>query len=339
MQSNNKHFPVYLYIYTFCARGISACSGGDSADNSTSLIDDISSGETVNNESIQVSLDPELFLAEGLSENISTTDCTLTDGTQTACFKVVISGSPANSDIGPFCPRNITDDATQGGIWFDGSGDLYHVDGSFILSLPDLYGIDWQLYDKESGEVFVTDSQIACEAAARPDVDPEYQNHCVECSIDYYGGGVKQTFLIPISPIALANPNSLTADIGVSLNGVALAGPAPVNAILSANTIAAFDDCGGHVNPIEGYHYHAALGCSEVISTVDGHANILGYALDGYGIYAMLNSTGEEDFDLDECRGHSDDSRGYHYHAASAAENMFIGCFKGAQGSITVDGN
>ena len=51
---------------------------------------------------------------------------------------------------------------------------------------------------------------------------------------------------------------------------------------------------------MEGYHYHAALGCSDVITSVDGHANLIGYALDGYGIYAMLNSTGEEDYDLEE---------------------------------------
>ncbi|MFZ8200369.1 YHYH protein [Alteromonas portus] len=339
MQSDNPRFSVHLCFYIICAIGISACSGGDSEDNATSLSDDTSSSETVDNEAIQTSLDPDLFLAAGLAESITTTACTLTDGTQTECFKVVINGAPANADIGPFCPRNITDDATQGGVWFDGSGELYQVDGSFILSLPDLYGSDWQLYDEATGEVFVTDSQIACEAAARPDVDPEYQNHCVECSIDYYDGGVTQTLLIPVEPVALANPNSLSADLGVSLNGVVIAGPAPVNAILSANTIAAFDDCGGHVNPAEGYHYHAALGCSDVISSLDGHANILGYALDGYGIYAMLNSEGEEDFDLDECRGHSDETRGYHYHAASAAENMFIGCFKGAQGSITVGSN
>lgn len=55
----------------------------------------------------------------------------------------------------------------------------------------------------------------------------------------------------------------------------------------------------------------------------------MGYALDGYGIYAMLDSEGNESIDLDTCRGHEDDTRGYHYHAASGAENMFIGCFTG----------
>ena len=61
----------------------------------------------------------------------------------------------------------------------------------------------------------------------------------------------------------------------------------------------------------------------------------MGFALDGYGIFAMLDATGFEETDLDECRGHSDDTRGYHYHSASAGENMFIGCFHGAQGSIS----
>ena len=188
--------------------GVSACSGGDSEDSSTSLTDDTSSSEIVDNEAIQASLDPDLFLAAGLAESITTTACTLTDGTQTECFKVVINGTPANADIGPFCPRNITDDATQGGVWFDGSGELYQVDGSFILSLPDLYGSDWQLYDEATGEVFVTDSQIACEAAARPDVDPEYQNHCVECSIDYYGGGTLNAVVlsVPLTIMAVGLP-------------------------------------------------------------------------------------------------------------------------------------
>ena len=113
-----------------------------------------------------------------------------------------------------------------------------------------------------------------------------------------------------------------------------IAPPAPVQAILSAYTIAAFDDCGGHVNPAEGYHYHASVGCAEQSFDDDGHSGLMGYVLDGYGIYGMLDGEGNEPTDLGDCRGHSDQARGYHYHAASAAENMFIGCFSGEQGSI-----
>lgn len=44
--------------------------------------------------------------------------------------------------------------------------------------------------------------------------------------------------------------------------------------------------------------------------------------MDGVSIFAMLIATGEEDCDLNECRGHNDGDRGYHYYAASIAENV-----------------
>lgn len=50
--------------------------------------------------------------------------------------------------------------------------------------------------------------------------------------------------------------------------------------------------------------------------------------MDGYGIYAMRDVNGKEET-LDECRGNTDATRGYHYHAASPSENMFIGCLHG----------
>ena len=184
----------------------------------------------------------------------------------------------------------------------------------------------------------ITDTQEACEAAARPDVDAAYQNFCVECSLDYVDGGVSQTVLIPVEPVPVGAPGALTGNVGVSLNGTVLAAPAPVQDILSNYTIAAFDDCGGHVTPVDGYHYHAATGCTEVGTQDDGHAALMAWALDGYGIYGMLDEDGNEATDLDECRGHTDEVRGYHYHAASAGENMFIGCFSGETSSANAGG-
>ena len=328
----NKSLFLIMIISLFSAVG---CSDSDSSSNTSST--EIDSDESATDDTVSAGPNTDYFLTDGLAEEITTTSCTLTDGTQTQCYKIVINGAPANADIGPFCPSNIEDDATKGGVWFDGSGEIYQLDGEFFVNVKSLYGDDWDLYAPETGDIYVTDTQISCEGAAKPNVEPEYQNHCVECSISYYDGGMQQTFLIPVTPVPLNNPDQISIDVGVSLNGVVIAGPAPVTQILAANTIAAFDDCGGHVNPNEGYHYHAALGCSDVVTSIDGHANLLGYALDGYGIYAMLNSSGEEDYDLDECRGHTDDTRGYHYHSASAEENMFIGCFQGAQGSVEVN--
>lgn len=310
---------------------ITGCSGSSSssAEDDTQETEVETSGDTLG-------LDPALFIEGATVSEISTESCTLTGGTTTSCYRITIAGQPADSAVGPFCPSSIESDASEGGIWFDGSGQVYELDGAFIKNLSTLYGEQWQLYDPDTGLVKVTDTQLACESAARPDVDPDYQNYCVECKLEYTGP-VQLTFLIPVEPVAQNTPSSIRSDVGLTLNGVVLAPAAPVNDILRNYTIAAFDDCGGHVNPFEGYHYHAATGCSEGTVELDGHAGLIGYALDGYRIYGMTDIYGEEDYDLDECRGHSDETRGYHYHAASAGENMFIGCFKGEQGSVIVE--
>lgn len=273
---------------------------------------------------------PSNFLADGLLEEITEEPCTLSDGSASTCYKITIQGAPSNHEIGPFCPRHISDDASAGGKWFDG-GVVYDVDGEFIKNLSMLYDDTWMLYDEETGDIRVTLTAEECELAARPNVAEEYRNHCVECQLDQVGGAVSREVLIPKTPTLRSSPAEIgsVGAVGIALNGVRFDPPAPVDAILAANTIAAFDDCGGHVNPFDGYHYHGALGCSDREFGCDGHAPLIGYAMDGFAIYALLDEDGNEPTDLDECRGQTDDVRGYHYHAASAGENMFIGCFKG----------
>ena len=314
---------------------LSACGGSSSNDeNDTDNSTDTTIDTTADSE--QLGLNTAYFVENALVSDITTEDCTLSGGTETTCYRIEIAGTPADADIGPFCPQSTTDTADAAGIWLE-DGEVYDVDGAFILNLQSFYagtGDEWILYDATTEEVYVTDSETACRAAAVPDVAEEYQNYCVECDLEYFGA-TTHTFLIPTTPVALISSESIgNGNLGVTLNGVVLAPPAPVDAILSNYTIAAFDDCGGHVNPFEGYHYHASTGCTEVVEQTDGHGALLGYVLDGYGIYAMLDSQGNEFDDLDECRGHSDETRDYHYHSASAGENMFIGCYSGEQGSI-----
>ncbi len=124
--------------------------------------------------------------------------------------------------------------------------------------------------------------------------------------------------------------------VGVAFNGVNFDPPAPVEAILAAHTIAPFDDAGGHINPHGGYHYHAATGKTKEIAQPDGHAPMIGYALDGFGIYAHLSAKGEPSADLDECQGHTEDTRGYHYHVSSPGGNQILKGFRGQTGSVTV---
>lgn len=311
--------------------GADTMSSGLEGSTATSFGDTAADGSSSTSGGGQAGLDPDDFDPDGLAGEIEIVDCTLSNGETVSCYSIPISGSPSDHDVGPFCPRNISDGDDVGGIWLE-SGEVYDVDGSFIESLAEFYDdVVWQLFDPDTGDVFVTDSQVACEAAAQPNVPAQYNNYCVECSLDYYGGGVAQVVLIPVVP----TPRDAEAEIGgmnsigVALNGVIMDPPAPVDAILGGYTIAAFDDCGGHVNPVAGYHYHAALGCPTDVAQSDGHAPLIGYALDGYGIHAMVDENGEESVGLDVCRGHDDAVRGYHYHVASPGENMFIGCFAG----------
>jgi hypothetical protein len=106
--------------------------------------------------------------------------------------------------------------------------------------------------------------------------------------------------------------------------------PAPTNIILAAYTLAPVDDAGGHINMGAGYHYHAATGKSTKISQTDGHAAMIGYALDGFGLYERLSVAGTEYTDLDASRGHYDGTRGYHYHVDKAGSNNFINSLVGA---------
>ena len=282
-----------------------------------------------------MAVNPDYFVADNLAAEITTEACTLSGGTETTCYRITTKGTP-DHQIGPFCPSNIEDDASAGGKWPE-DGVFNDLDGAFIEQLATFYDdANWQLYDPATGDINITDTEVSCAAAAQPNVDPMYQNHCVECSIDYVDGGVERTYLIPTTPVPLAENSATThTDPGVSLNGVVYNLPAPVADILSNYTIAAFDDCGGHINLAAGYHYHGAAGCSEQIAQTDGHAPLIGYAMDGYGMFSMLDGDDTEPGDLDECRGHEDDTRGYHYHVAGPGENLFIGCFHGE--TVAVD--
>ncbi len=52
--------------------------------------------------------------------------------------------------------------------------------------------------------------------------------------------------------------------------------------------------------------------------------------MDGHGLYAQLDANGNEPTDLDDCRGHYDETRGYHYHVMPLANNELLDCYYGA---------
>ena len=283
----------------------------------------VGAGETV---------DLAAFVDGALTAEPVTTDCTLSDGTETLCYELTVAGFPANRDtIGPWCPAT-TSDATAG-IWFDGNA-VYDIDGQFILDLAEIYDDPtWKLYD-EDGNVLSTDTSEKFNelvtGAPQADADAGPVNLCVYGEIEWADGGgpIPATVEIPITPIRAESPSTAGTILGITLDGVRIDNSAPIDLILGNYTIGAFDPCGGHVNPQEGYHMHATTGCSNSTDDVpDGETAVFGYALDGYAIHAPFDA--EAETGLDECNGHQTDGLGYHYHANQVAENAVLSCFSG----------
>ncbi len=284
-----------------------------------------------------INVDASKFLTSFGNVTITTETRTLSNGSSALCYKIVTKSTPTDHSQGPWCPTNISDDASKGGIWLE-NGNVYDVDGAFIQNLATFYNnTTWQMYNTTTGEITRTLTQADCQAAANPNVGVQYKNYCVEC-LPSYVSNVTRTVYIPVTPVKLSSPISFGAGPGssgptvrgIAFNGVLFDAPAPVNAILGAYTLAPFDDAGGHINIGAGYHYHAATGKSTKITQSDGHAAMIGYALDGFGLYERLNANGNEYTDLDASRGHYDVTRGYHYHVDKAGSNNFINSLAGA---------
>jgi len=274
------------------------------------------------------------FKDGALSQPIAEEACTLTDGTETTCYRVIVTGTPVDTVIGPFCPETTSSSAANSGIWLDGS-NVYDADGQFILDLSTIYGdAQWRLYD-ESGKVNVTDSKESFQGAARPDVLDAYKYHCVEGRFEWTntGAAVPISILVPVTPVKASSPVSTQgADLGVTINGLVIAPSAPVQAILKAYTIAAFDDCGGHFNPIEGYHLHAFTDCKGIsydasIDEANAETRLIGYALDGVAVFAPLAH--DSTIQLDECNGRTTEKDGYHYYAQAPELNQVVKCYMG----------
>lgn len=279
-------------------------------------------------------LDVSKFKSGSLLNPITEVDCTLSDNTKTTCYKVTVTGTPVDTKIGPFCPETTTTSAVDAGIWLDGS-KVYDVDGKFILDLSTIYGdAKWKLY-RDDGSVNVTDTKEAFQGAAKPDVEEAYKYHCVEGKYEWTqtGTAVPITALIPKNPVAASSSTTTQGlDLGVTLNGLVIGASAPLDAILGAYTIAAFDDCGGHFNPIEGYHLHAYTDCQgstygSQIEDPNAETKVVGYAMDGVAVFAPLAH--DSTIKLDECNGRSTAEDGYHYYAQSPELNKVVKCFKG----------
>ena len=132
----------------------------------------------------------------------------------------------------------------------------------------------------------------------------------------------------------------------MGLIGFALSGGAIYNALDARGRDAAayeiLDRCAGHPQQQGQYHYHDLSPCAELQTDANGHSTLVGYALDGFGIFGPLDVNGARvDNDaLDECHGHVGpvewDGRVvemYHYHYNDEYPYA-VGCFRGTPISV-----
>ena len=97
------------------------------------------------------------------------------------------------------------------------------------------------------------------------------------------------------------------------------------------------DRCAGHPQQTGQYHYHSLSPCAAAGTSKTAHSKLVGYALDGFGIYGLRGVRGKllTNADLDVCHGHTHAIlwRGkrtlmFHYHATSEYPYT-VGCFRG----------
>ena len=141
-------------------------------------------------------------------------------------------------------------------------------------------------------------------------------------------------FALPLDPAIAASPSC----VPMGMIGVALSGVAIFNALDDAERDAVAhevqDLCNGHPEMRGQYHYHGPSSCVE---GANGRGVLIGYALDGFGIYSTYDANGREitNADLDECHGRTgrvkwDGREVTMYHYVMTREYPYtVGCFRG----------
>lgn len=141
-----------------------------------------------------------------------------------------------------------------------------------------------------------------------------------------------------VNPKIAAEPSC----VPMGMIGFALSGAALFNALDGRGDDAAaheiMDLCSGHPQQQGQYHYHDLSDCLvDTNSGPNGHSDLLGYALDGFGIYGINEVAGVTltSADLDACHGHTGEviwdgklTEIYHYHY-SEDYPYTVGCFVG----------
>jgi hypothetical protein len=141
---------------------------------------------------------------------------------------------------------------------------------------------------------------------------------------------------LPANPTVAPEPSCVPSAVGILLTGSVLfnALDGPGRDAVAHETQ---DSCQGHPQISGMYHYHSLTDCIAETAAANEHSTLVGYSLDGFGIYGRQGEGGKilTSADLDECHGHTHQIEWdgkttvtYHYHATWDFPYT-IGCMRG----------
>ena len=287
------------------------------------------SSDTTDDEEIEegdIVLDTSLFSTFSRVSDFELVDCTLSDGTETQCYKVVYEN--VRETVTVICPEN---EGEVGGLGvYTGANG---ITGEGIRALDDDL---WTDFATDGYDIINDDGTINIQIPAGGpgsgwiDAGSGINGSCLDAELDE---SYLITYYIPAYPVKTNTRTTTRSQSywGISLDGFPFAEQPPSSASQMGVAIPGLDGCGGHPQPDGPYHYHFIpqvindlLDAEGITSTsctyIDQTSNtILGYARDGFPMYGFQDSDGTTPSDLDNCQGHTHETDEfpdgiYHYH-------------------------
>jgi hypothetical protein len=315
-----------LVITSLVVIGLSSCSEDDNGD--TTLPSTEPSTHTFN---------ASLMNNNNLLESVTLVNAALTDGTTAECYKLVFKSNPVEE--GPYCPSTIND---IGGIGiYDGN-----TNPGFQVMKAEL----WNAMEADGYDIIDANGNIN---TSDPGAGKASGSSCLEATPD---NNLQLTFFIPAIP-KMASSNDvidIVEHFGVSKDGIpmtghppsATQGPSGMGGTSTNAGIPSIDPCGGHQDPFGYYHLHfgaeemnnvlAANNMTDVscVNFTQSETAFIGFAKDGYPIYASKEQDGTLPTDLNECQGHFGVTADYpdgvdHYHVSNSSAPNLPECLKG----------
>jgi hypothetical protein len=169
--------------------------------------------------------------------------------------------------------------------------------------------------------------------------DPAYQYDRNPNSIEPQSVDI----VLPVTPTLAATPRCLTGGpIGILNDGVYLFDALDAEG-RDAGAHEVLDSCQGHPDAGDTYHHHQVPSCIMDNDTTPNSSTLVGYAMDGFGIYVERDANGNllTNANLDACHGRTSEVTWdgklvdmYHYDA-TLEYPYTVGCFMGTVGSVT----